>query len=483
MTPSNAQQSILALLDDSPLKPVHCWLWLLSSGGTLLDGFSIFALGVAMPLIIRQMSIGPDKVGLVGAAIVLGAIFGAALGGPAADRLGRKRLLLADMATIVLGAALSAMAGSWILLFAGQLLVGVGIGVDFPVGGAYLSETVPKKQRGRMMVATIACQSVGMLLAAAITILILSRSPDVRIWRSFLAVESAIAALFLLLRLWLPESVRWFMAQGRNGDAADALARILPEKRGIAKSLAATAGDASHNVALVEQCQTPPGLGTLFRREYRRCTILVTVPWFLMDVATYGVGLFTPIILGAIHLSSHPSGPAAADIVSAQGSAAIDVFLLVGFLISLWAVPRFGRIRMQVVGFGGMAVGMLILLIGNNSPGGAHGHLPLVFAGFIVFNLLMNAGPNATTFTLAPELFPTQLRASAGGFAAGVAKLGATMGVFVLPILKSHFGIAAVLGLMISVSVSGLIVTALVAREVTEGVPLESHQQAIRIAG
>src|SRR6266851_10206179 len=60
----------------------------------------------------------------------------------------------------------------------------------------------------------------------------------------------------------------------------------------------------------------------------------------------------------------------------------------------------------------------------------------------------MNAGPNATTFTLAPILFPTQLRATASGFAAGVAKIGATFGVFVLPIVKGKFGVPAVLGMM-----------------------------------
>src|SRR5207302_1299824 len=78
----------------------------------------------------------------------------------------------------------------------------------------------------------------------------------------------------------------------------------------------------------------------------------------------------------------------------------------------------------------------------SSSPA-APGHIPLVFAGFILFNLLMNAGPNSTTFTLAPSLFPTQLRATASGFAAGVAKIGATLGVFVLPILKGKFGVPA----------------------------------------
>ena len=71
------QQDVLALLDAAPLRPRHYWLWGLSCGGTLLDGFSIFALGVALPLVVAEMSIGPGTIGLIGAAIVLGAVGGA----------------------------------------------------------------------------------------------------------------------------------------------------------------------------------------------------------------------------------------------------------------------------------------------------------------------------------------------------------------------------------------------------------------------
>jgi putative MFS transporter len=80
----------------------------------------------------------------------------------------------------------------------------------------------------------------------------------------------------------------------------------------------------------------------------------------------------------------------------------------------------------------------------------------------------MNAGPNSTTFTLAPILFPTQLRATASGFAAGAAKVGATFGVFVLPILKGKFGVPAVLEMVVAVSVLGLIVTLVYGGEDTE---------------
>jgi len=69
-------------------------------------------------------------------------------------------------------------------------------------------------------------------------------------------------------------------------------------------------------------------------------------------------------------------------------------------------IPRFGRIRMQAIGFAGMAVGMLMLLatVGLTN---SRLHSPLVFVEFILFNLLMNAGPNSTTVTLAPILSPT----------------------------------------------------------------------------
>ena len=89
----------------------------------------------------------------------------------------------------------------------------------------------------------------------------------------------------------------------------------------------------------------------------------------------------------------------------------------------------------------------------------------------------MNLGPNATTFTMPPELFPTQMRASASGFAGSVAKLGATMGIFFLPALKADFGIPAVLGLMAIVSLLGLGVTLFFGEEVNREKSLEEHQQ------
>ena len=431
---------------------------MLSTGGTLLDGFALFALGVAIPLIIPEFHITPETVGLIGSALVLGAVFGAGIGGRLADRLGRKRLMLADMIIIAAGAAGSALANGSAMLFISQLLVGVGVGIDFPVSSSYVSEVSPKRDRARMIVATIACQSIGMLLAAAITLLLL-KNGSTQSWRLFLATEGVIALLFFLLRLSAPDSPHWLMARGKFAEATRAFIRIIPEQKEEVFQLTA-----DHKKLAASIPKINAGIAILFSPGYRARTALVAIPWFLMDIATYGVGLFTPVIFGAIEISGGAPGLVRHDLAVAKGSGVIDLFLLFGFLLGIWMVPRFGRIRMQIIGFAGMTVGMLLLVaavgLSNSSL-----HIPLVFAGFILFNLLMNAGPNSTTFTLAPILFPTQLRATAAGFAAGVAKLGATFGVFLMPVVKGKFGVPCVLGIVSAVSLLGLVVTLILGRE------------------
>ena len=144
-----------------------------------------------MPLLTARFGLSPLMIGLIGAALVLGAAFGAAVGGPSADRFGRKPAFLIDMAIIAAGALISALADApqWILL--GQFLVGIGIGIDFPVSASYVSETMPKRVRSRMVVATIALQSVGLLLGAAVAIVMLRQSGSPTDWRWLLGAPAS----------------------------------------------------------------------------------------------------------------------------------------------------------------------------------------------------------------------------------------------------------------------------------------------------
>ena len=92
----------------------------------------------------------------------------------------------------------------------GQFVVGFGIGIDFPVSSAYVAEFMPKSERGRMIVATIAFQSVGMLVAAGLAMAGLMILDQVSAWRAFFAIEAVLAGIIFLCRLSLPESVLAF---------------------------------------------------------------------------------------------------------------------------------------------------------------------------------------------------------------------------------------------------------------------------------
>src|SRR5256886_11179046 len=203
------------------------------------------------------------------------------------------------------------------MLFIGQFLVGVGVGVDFPVSSSYVSEVLPKRSRARSMVATIACQSVGMLLAAAVTLALLKTVNSAQNWRLFLATEGAIALLFFLLRLSEPHSSHWLMSRGRFAEATESFIRLMPEQRQVVLQLTGNAGNQS--LATSVASATSPGIAILFSRAYRARTVLVAVPPVFIDIATYGVGLFTPLILGAIGNSGRGGGAITHDIAAARG--------------------------------------------------------------------------------------------------------------------------------------------------------------------
>jgi len=73
----SSKASVVGLLDEAPMTTLHYYYWLLASGGTLLDGFSVVSLGIAIPLLKQEMTVTPVLVDLIGSALVLGAVLGA----------------------------------------------------------------------------------------------------------------------------------------------------------------------------------------------------------------------------------------------------------------------------------------------------------------------------------------------------------------------------------------------------------------------
>jgi putative MFS transporter len=243
-------------------------LTLLSSFGGPLH----FMTGVALPLLKAQSNPNPTIIGLFGAALVLGAVLGASAGGALSDRLGRKIIYLADMALLSIAALL--LAFSWDLPSAifFQFLIGVGIGMDFPVSSSYISELIPKAQQQRILAATITFQAIGEISAALLAWWIISRIDSLEAWR-YLVVATVIPAIMMLLaRLSVPESPRWLMEHSDNQKAAKIITKISPKNRDQLEKLAQEAGSKAETVGQTKSKTNNYGL--LFSPQYRKTTIL-----------------------------------------------------------------------------------------------------------------------------------------------------------------------------------------------------------------
>jgi nitrate/nitrite transporter NarK len=146
------------------------------------------------------------------------------------------------------------------------------------------------------------------------------------------------------------------------------------------------------------------------------------------------------------------------DVAATKGTALLDVFLVIGFAGAIVLVERIGRVALQLIGFAMMAVALCILAVSDQLPGGAEAHIGLVIVGFALFNTFMNMGPNATTFALPAEVFPSEMRAAGHGFAAAWGKFGAAIGTFLF-VLLAHIGEVPLLYAIAGTSVLAFIVT------------------------
>lgn len=444
---STATTSATHALDHAKLNRTHWKAWFLSSMGIFLDGFDLFIIAIALPLIDSQFHMSHMMKGLLVAAAPVGCVFGATIFGRMTDKLGRRAILLLDLLFYVIFTALSAFAWNPAVLLLFRFLLGIGIGADYPVSSTYITENMPKKIRGRMMVGGFGFQAIGMIAAAAIGSIILWLHPEVVAWRWMLGIAVIPAIVILLFRLTLPESPRWLLHQGQT-EKAEAVASHMTGKKLKVEALAA-----SEQSSYLD----------LFHSRYIKRTILTAGTWFIMDVAFYGINFFAPIIFIALGISGHAG-------VIGQAKAAIhhicfaDIFLVVGILLCVYLVEKWGRIRSLSFGFFGMAVAMFLLAI---SPvfRGSDGYIFVILAGFVLFNITVNMGPNPITYLLPTEVFPTHLRATGHGFAAGCAKAGAVLGAIIIPVLMVTLGIPTMFGILGGICLLGFLLVAVLGFE------------------
>ncbi len=456
-----------------PMTGMQWLIWSLAAAGKFFEGFVVFMTGVALPLFSEEFHLGSAEHGVIGAASLFGILIGAVTLGGMSDRFGRKMMFVVEMVIFCTFLVALVFAPSYALIVVCLFAIGLALGCDYPTAHMIISESIPSLSRGKLVLGAFAFQAIGALAGTAVGYGVLSALPELSAWRWMYAIAVIPAVLVTVGRLFIVESANWLASRGQVQQAEQSVRRLLRRTPQYPTDirLSTRPGEGGHG----------HGGGTsfaaLFNATNRRATILASVPWFLQDLGTYGIGIFTPTILAAaVGGAGHDHARSVVDIIrndiaAAEGSALITALLIVGIAFAVVLADVVGRIRLQVLGFVGCAAGLLIASLSSYADGGAR--TLLIFAGFMLFNFMTNLGPNAQTYLLAGEVFPTAIRGKGAGFAAAFAKVGAVLTAFLFPILLSAVGTSVLLYGLVATSLLGAVVTWLYRIETT-GVDLDA---------
>jgi MFS family permease len=446
--------------DVTPMTTMQWRIFSLACAGKFFEGMLVFMTGVALPLISREFGLGASDKGFVTAATLGGILVGATALGSLADRFGRRTMFIVEMVLFTGFLAALSLTPNFLCLVIFLFGAGLALGCDYPTAHMVVSESIPTALRGRLVLSAFAFQAVGAMVGSAVGFAILYGDPQLEAWRWMYATAILPALAVIIGRLTITESPHWLANRGRLDEAEQAILRLLKRRPPYPRQVKL------HHVEGGE-ADGRGGFASLFARGNRRATILAAVPWFLQDLGTYGIGIFTPTILasmiGGKTASRTLSDVIHNDMLAAKGSAVMDVFFLAGIVLAILLVDRVGRIRLQVVGFIGCAAGLVLAAL-SIRPDGSNA-MGLLFVGFVLFYLMTNLGPNAMTYLLSGEVFPTAVRGRGAGFAASFAKIGAVLTAFLFPALLQWVGTANLLYMLAGTSVLGAVVTAVFAIE------------------
>jgi putative MFS transporter len=457
----------------SPITQMQWFIWGLAAAGKFFEGVVVFMTGVALPLMAQEFGLGPTERGVIAASTLFGILIGATALGGLADRYGRKQMFIVEMVLFGIFIVLLTFSPSYVVVVVALVGIGVALGCDYPTAHLIISESMPSRIRGRMVLGAFAFQAVGGLAGTGIGFLILFENPDLGAWRWMYASTIILVLPVIVGRFFVVQSPPWLVFRGRIEEAEAETERLLRRDPRYPKEVVL------HRAHAAALSHPKARWSALFEGKSRSRTILASVPWFLQDLSTYGIGIFTPTILATLVGASiaHPRNTAdlvQSDLLATKGAALIDVLLIVGIVFAVVLADRIGRIRLQIFGFIGCAVGLLLAALSLGTSGTLS--VVLVFAGFMLFNFMTNIGPNAMTYLIAGEVFPISIRGTGAGFAASFAKIGAVLTAFLFPILLKDIGTHLLLLILVGTSLLGALVTWAYAFE-TKGVSLEKMDE------
>ena len=359
-----------------------------SAMGGLLFGYDWVVIGGAKPFyeLFFGINDSPLVQGVAMSTALIGCLVGAMVAGSAADRYGRKPLLVLSAVLFTVSAVATGLFSNLSLFNIARFIGGVGIGIASALAPMYIAEVSPADIRGRMVslnqmtivLGILGAQVVNWLLAKDTTVAEAQAWNVEWGWRWMFWAETLPAALFLLMSLFIPESPVYL--------------RMKEEPQAFSKKKEA-------------------GMNELFQNKYRHVLLLGLV------IAVFQQWCGTNVIFNY-----------AQEIFVGAGFDVDDMFInivitgianVVFTVVALYTIEKWGRRTLILLGAGGL--GMIYLILGSCYFMGMTGILMVALVVAAISVYAMTLAP--VTWTLLAEIFPNRVR--------GIAMATCTFGLWV----------------------------------------------------
>ena len=406
---------VLERLEALPLGRFHYKLLLVTGLGWLFDSMDTGLIAFILPVLAKEWGLAPGQMGLIGSIGLIGMALGAVVSGTIADRIGRKKVFTITVLLYSIASAFCALSWNYQSLLVFRFLVGFGLGGELPVAATLVSEYAPSRVRGRFIVLLESFWGLGWIAAACIAYFFIPLYG----WRMAFLIGALPALYVCLIRLHMPESVRYLLAHGRVGEARQIVVSL---ERQLHVPVAPFVSE-KETVPVVAKAS----FRELWKKPCASRTIMLWLVWFGINFSYYGIFMWLP------------------SLVFQQGFTVVKTFEYVlimtlaqlpGYYCAAWLVDKIGRkyTLSTFLLFSGVAS----YFFGHASTAAA-----LMMWGSVMS--FFNLGAWGVLYTYTPEQYPTAIRALGSGWAAGFGRFGGMAApMMVGALLARSFGFASV---------------------------------------
>ena len=362
--------------------------------GGLLFGFDTAIIAGAGVFVQKHFHLSDMGQGFVVGSLLIGCMFGAAIGGVVSDALGRRRILIVTAALYVISAVLAGIPQEVWQLIAARFVGGLAVGISSMVAPMYIAEIAPARIRGTLVTLQQMAIVIGILMANVVSGLLVGH---VHNWQWMFA-SAAFPSLLLFIALFaVPESPRWLAQRGLYDRALAILTRVGGKNHAEAEMMEIKASLEGEAGTLKEIFQ--PGL---------RVALIIGITLAVLGQVS---GINT-VIYYAPNIFLQAGFESARAAVWATVLVGITNFIAT--VISLMVVDKVGRRPLLLLGAGGMAASMAAAGLCMTSPG-----VPTAVKIGVVLGYIASfaVGVGGVVWVVISEIFPTKIRGRASSLA------------------------------------------------------------------